>query len=74
VSAPEPAPGAVSLAPCPGCGEQTLSRHVACRRCYLLIPSDFKERFSRTRPSTTERKRVVAEMRAWLRERPGLTT
>lgn len=56
-------------APCPGCGQQTGERNIACRRCFLIIPGHFKESFAATTPGTTERKRVVAAMRTWLRER-----
>jgi hypothetical protein len=64
----EPPPGALALAPCIGCGAQTLSHNIACRQCYLIIPGMLKREFSNTKPHTTERKKVVGRMRAWLRD------
>jgi hypothetical protein len=46
---------------------------IACRACYLLIPGDLKAALAESEPRTAGRSRVVADMRMWLREHPGLS-
>lgn len=58
---------------CPGCGELVHFKIIACALCWREVPGDLKAKFSQTPPASGARSRVVAEMRQWLRERPGLT-
>lgn len=58
---------------CPGCGELVHFKTIACALCWRAVPGELKARFSQTAAGSGARSRVIAEMRQWLRERPGLT-
>lgn len=54
---------------CPGCGEMISRAFVACRICWRAVPGELKAELTATTPATIGRARVVAAMRAFLRDR-----
>lgn len=52
---------------CSGCGELIARTQIACKPCWRTVPGEFKERLGKTAPGSAARKRVITEMRSFLR-------